>query len=193
MKRIALLSLLYTLVLSSSTASAGNVSICHYSAEDAAFHVIAVSAKAVAKHFQNHGDSYPAAYWIDADGDGYGDAGGATDVCPNSGFVANADDCNDQDGASNPGASESCGDGIDNNCDGLTDDNCSACDTNVTQGTGCYWMENFSGNFCFIPAGNASDINACFALDSCSGGLGYSGGGCYKWADCSNCTAYPWN
>lgn len=60
------------------------------------------------------------------------------------------------------------------------------------EGTGCYWMENTSGNYCWIPAGWGSTIEECFGLDSCNGGLSQSGGGCYKWADGSNDDRYPW-
>ncbi len=48
----------------------------------------------------------------DADGDGY-------NAC---------NDCADDDAARNPGATESCGDGIDNDCDALTDEGCGECD-----------------------------------------------------------------
>ena len=55
---------------------------------------------------------------IDNDGDGYG-------VCPNcgtaNGCTYNGDDCNDANTSVNPGASEVCNDGLDNDCDGDTD------------------------------------------------------------------------
>src|SRR5690606_18871083 len=35
-----------------------------------------------------------------------------------------ADDCNDQAASVYPGAAESCGDGVDNDCDGQTDEDC---------------------------------------------------------------------
>ena len=60
-------------------------------------------------------------YWPDADGDGYGDEGSTpTEACePPSGYVPNADDCNDADVAYNPDADESdCTDPNDYNCDG---------------------------------------------------------------------------
>jgi hypothetical protein len=49
---------------------------------------------------------------IDTDNDGYG-----------STCVQGAD-CNDDDPDINPGRDEICGDGIDNNCNGLTDEDC---------------------------------------------------------------------
>lgn len=64
-------------------------------------------------------------YYVDADGDGYGDAAGTLVTClpdPPQGYVTNADDCDDQDAAIHPGAQEIC-DGIDNDCNGDIDDN----------------------------------------------------------------------
>ena len=60
------------------------------------------------------------------------------------------------------------------------------------KGVQCYWMENTSGNYCWVPATWADSIGDCFSLDSCDGGMGESGGGCYKWADCSDCNRAPW-
>ena len=58
--------------------------------------------------------------------------------------------------------------------------------------SGCYWMENYSGNYCWVESPFRADFDRCFALDSCDGGLGHSGGGCYKWADCSDCEREAW-
>ncbi len=69
-------------------------------------------------------DAVDATLWhVDADDDGYGVAG-ASDVqaCAQpDGFVADATDCNDLNGAVSPGAGEACN-GIDDNCDGGTDE-----------------------------------------------------------------------
>lgn len=59
----------------------------------------------------------------------------------------------------------------------------------------CYWMENYSGNYYWIPAsevGVIKDIYQCYVLDSCDGGLGRSGGGCYKWAESPDGPRAPW-
>ncbi|MCB0661840.1 MAG: hypothetical protein KDC24_03795, partial [Saprospiraceae bacterium] len=63
-------------------------------------------------------------YFKDVDGDGFGDAAGVLDTClaaAPAGYVTNAMDCNDQNGAINPNGTEIC-DGIDNDCNGLADD-----------------------------------------------------------------------
>jgi len=62
---------------------------------------------------------------------------------------------------------------------------------------GCYWMENYSGNYNWVPVTEISLFNIskaeCFALDSCDGGLGLSGGGCYKWAEGANEPRESWD
>jgi len=63
-------------------------------------------------------------YYLDSDGDGYGDATAALDTCltdPPAGYVANNLDCDDLAAALNPGVAETC-DGLDNDCNGLVDD-----------------------------------------------------------------------
>ncbi len=68
----------------------------------------------------NDGLSY-FTYFSDNDGDGFGNVLSTLDTCLTTapiGYVANADDCNDNDAAIHPDAEESCDD-IDNNCNGL--------------------------------------------------------------------------
>lgn len=101
---------------------APKVSICHYSAGEDHFHVITISDRAVAAHFANHGDTYPGTYYADDDGDGYGDAEGSTDPCPNEGFVVDTSDCDDTNAAISPASAEVVDDGLDNDCDPSTPD-----------------------------------------------------------------------
>ncbi len=65
-------------------------------------------------------------YYMDNDGDGFGDASISIDTCQAiSGYVIDDTDCNDNDANIFPGATEVCGDGLDNNCDGQADEGCS--------------------------------------------------------------------
>ncbi|MFN6093131.1 MAG: MopE-related protein, partial [Bacteroidota bacterium] len=65
-------------------------------------------------------------YYVDADGDGYGNAAITTTSCTGTptGFVNNSTDCNDNASSINPGATEICSNNIDDDCDGQTDENC---------------------------------------------------------------------
>ena len=63
-----------------------------------------------------------AGFWyLDYDGDGYGDAGRTTLACeaPTL-YVGDDTDCDDNEAAVNPGATESCN-GVDDDCDGMSD------------------------------------------------------------------------
>jgi len=61
-------------------------------------------------------------WYEDLDMDGYGDPDASSETCePSSDQVADATDCDDGDAAINPAAEEIC-DGVDNDCDGLIDD-----------------------------------------------------------------------
>jgi hypothetical protein len=64
-------------------------------------------------------------HYTDGDGDGFGDATAPISTCINQapvGYVDNGLDCDDGNPDINPGAAEMC-DGIDNNCNGMADEN----------------------------------------------------------------------
>lgn len=60
----------------------------------------------------------------------------------------------------------------------------------------CYWMENLSGGYEWVPTvtvlGSLTK-EECYAMDSCDGGLGYSNGGCYKWAQSAKGPHEAWD
>lgn len=92
-------------------------------------------------------------FYVDTDGDGYGDPNNFVLSCaasPVSGYVADNTDCNDNDQFINPGADETPCDGVDNNCNAaLIDDDPILPAVQVTGDTVC------SGSFgavCATPA-----------------------------------------
>jgi len=90
-------------------------------------------------------------WYADVDGDGYGDAGSTADHCAQpTGFVADDADCDDGDAAINPAAAEACN-GVDDDCDGLVDDDDSA----VSGGT--IWYLDYDGD----GVGGALSTTAC--------------------------------
>ncbi|MFV5703336.1 choice-of-anchor tandem repeat GloVer-containing protein [Flavobacterium sp. XS2P12] len=64
-------------------------------------------------------------YFRDLDGDGFGNIANTIQACSlPSGYVANSTDCNDININIHPGAVEICANGIDDNCNGVTDEAC---------------------------------------------------------------------
>ena len=64
----------------------------------------------------------------DQDGDSILDIQEGTDDADGDGFTTNGGDCNDCDRSSNPGAYDYPGDGIDQDCSGVPDDEVASCD-----------------------------------------------------------------
>ena len=64
-------------------------------------------------------------YYADTDTDTYGNAASTKAACSQpTGYVTNSTDCNDSTSSAHPGATESCNDSIDNDCDGDTNEGC---------------------------------------------------------------------
>jgi hypothetical protein len=109
-------------------------------------------------------DAADAATWyMDVDADGYGDAAHSTPACSQpSGYVADATDCDDGDGAIHPGATELC-DGADNDCDGTTDEADAAdAGTWYIDSDGDYYGNPASSAVaCSAPSGHVADGTDC--------------------------------
>ncbi len=100
--------------------------------------------------------------WIDADGDGYGDAAHPVTICDVDPVpVDNDTDCNDAEPAAFPGNPEVC-DAIDNDCNGVVDDG-------ATDATPWYADADEDGfgdaaamvTACSAPPGSVSDGTDC--------------------------------
>lgn len=171
------LVLAFSLMASSAFAGQSKVAVCHYSPDADTWNVINVGGQAAQAHLTNHGDVVPGSYYPDLDGDGYGDAAGATSVCPATGYVTQAGDCDDDTSGVSPAASESCGDSVDNDCDGLADEDCNVscpCDYDP------YWAVALSGvpieGSWFVTA-NAIQAEYNYGLQASMLVENYEGGG----------------
>jgi len=113
--------------------------------------------------------STASTWYMDADGDGWADARTSTWACDApEGWLAGdlAADCDDDEAAVNPDATEIC-DGIDNDCDGDVDDDDSDLDTS----TGSTWYADDDSDgygdastttqACEQPSGHVSDATDC--------------------------------
>ena len=139
-------------------AKKGKVDICHYSVEDDSWHMINVNLNALAAH-EGHGD----VRLDDQDGDGY--------VPFNECGFGEMGDCDDTDPAVNPGAEEICGNGVDDDCDGLID----AEDEDCCQTP---FPEELIGNWSRVFNQDPNDI-FIMAIDDCAATV--SIGNC-KWS-----------
>ena len=67
------------------------------------------------------GASGELTWYVDADADGSGSLASRTQACDlPAGYAASHDDCDDAEPLATPGNAEVCGDGIDNDCDGVS-------------------------------------------------------------------------
>lgn len=86
------------------------IDVCHLDAVTNTWKAMSVNSNALPDHLA-HGDIVP-----DADDDGY--------TKPNPLGIGSQNDCDDTNLSINPGATEICGNGIDDNCDGNIDEGC---------------------------------------------------------------------
>jgi predicted outer membrane repeat protein len=109
----------------------------------------------------------PETWYADRDGDGWGDPSTSQVSCdePDE-FVLGEGDCDDEDATIHPDASEVC-DAVDNDCDGLSDDD----DDSLDASTATYWYPDADvdgyGDYggwvaaCLAPTGYVEDATDC--------------------------------
>lgn len=99
------------------------------------------------------GPCEPTTWYLDADDDGRGDPTMTVSACePPPGYVPFGDDCDDGDASRHGGADEVC-DGVDNDCDDVTDE---AAPTN-TACDGCTLLAIGDRSYAFCPSGATWD------------------------------------
>jgi len=100
----------------------------------------------------------PGTWYLDLDGDGYGDAAVDITQCEQpTNAVTDDTDCDDTDAAVNPGAAEVCNGDLDDDCDGLADGD----DPDISDET--TWYLDYDGD----GFGNTDfAVDACEAPDS---------------------------
>jgi hypothetical protein len=104
---------------------------------------------------------------------------GLVDLCPDNdgdGFYP-PEDCDDNNNAISPTASEICGDGVDNNCNGLPDEGCAACTDNDGD---LFYAQSGCGTAVdcddFLAATNPDAPESCDGIDNnCDGQVDESG------------------
>jgi hypothetical protein len=105
-------------------------------------------------------------WFIDGDNDGYGNSAISVQACTQPvGYVANALDCNDANANIRPGALELCN-LVDEDCDGLIDDNCSSVANDFI--TNAIILTTYNYNGCVTTNGSVSGATISpQALSSC--------------------------
>ncbi len=103
-------------------------------------------------------------WYADADGDGHGDPDAGIESCdPGEGYVEDDDDCDDSDASAYPGGEEVC-DGVDNDCDGSTDEGVG--DTFYADDDGDGFGDVDSTTVaCDVPSGYTADATDCDDTD----------------------------
>ncbi len=113
----------------------------------------------------NIDEGVTSTFYADNDGDGFGDASSTTQACSApAGYVSDNTDCDDTEANNYPGNTEIC-DGIDNDCDGLVDDD----DDSLADATTWYLDDDGDGfgdpsvavTSCNAPSGYITDNTDC--------------------------------
>jgi hypothetical protein len=102
-------------------------------------------------------------WYADTDGDGYGDPATTAVACTApTGHVADGSDCDDGEAAVHPGATDTC-DGLDNDCDGATDEDAPTWYADADHDS--YGDPGTSVTACTQPSGYVADATDCDDTD----------------------------
>jgi hypothetical protein len=104
-------------------------------------------------------------WYLDNDGDGFGDAGFPVTLCSApAGYIADDTDCDDLSAGINPAATETC-DGVDEDCDGSVDDGVPLTDWYVDADGDGYGDNSTLVSSCASPAGYVDLADDCDDAD----------------------------
>ncbi len=104
-------------------------------------------------------------YFLDGDGDGYGDGTDPTYACGTpTGYSGASTDCDDADGTAYPGAAETCDD-VDDDCDGTADDGLTLTTYFADADGDGYGDAALSASDCAAPSGYVASDDDCDDLD----------------------------
>jgi hypothetical protein len=133
------LALAVALALASpAMAGQGKVTICHPAGNSGQVLALEVAAAAVGAHL-GHGDWLPQTFYLDADGDGVG-AVAVTACLQPAGAAILGGDCDDANPAVSPALAEVCGNALDDDCDGATDEGCLVDVTITVHADNAWWL-----------------------------------------------------
>jgi hypothetical protein len=105
-------------------------------------------------------------WYLNADGDNYYSTSQIACSSPGTGWTSTIPsggngDCNDNNATRYPGATELCGNGADDDCDGLTDEGCGGGTSPVNnEPSGAILLTVNSANFCTTTTGNLTNATA---------------------------------
>ncbi len=100
-------------------------------------------------------------WYLDADGDGYGDPFTDDEDCEEpGGYVTDATDCDDRYAGVHPGAADTC-DGVDSDCDGVVDDDSASTWYADADGDGYGDAADPGVSSCSAPSGLINDNSDC--------------------------------
>ncbi|MBL0098142.1 MAG: putative metal-binding motif-containing protein [Bacteroidetes bacterium] len=105
-------------------------------------------------------------YYADVDGDTYGDVSSTVSTCNGApaGYVSDITDCDDNNAAVNPAATEICN-LLDDDCDGLTDENILVAGPISGPAVQCVAVVTGSATFSIAPVPGASSNSGLFLPD----------------------------